>query len=242
MAATIVQATKISDAVAQTPSAAMALTCSAGNAVILIIGCVTKTRTVSSVTDSAGNTGWVRANANGGGSSTAGFCDIWWNPNLAAGITTVQLAYSGTSKVQVGVLEVSGLAGSVDVSPARTDTTVAATTTAVAATTTNADDFLVAGYGASGAVTSVASPFTLSAGASGGAGVGINMGVATDEETATGTYTATFTTPSQVGSALMATFPVAVTVPKRALYHTSMGLLSRPSRPPAVRLPRAAWR
>lgn len=186
----------------------MSLSCSAGHAVILCCACVTKTRTISSIADSASNTGWARANANGGGSSTAGFMDIWWNPSITSAITTVQLTYSGTTKVQIGVLEVTGLQGTVDVSPARTDTTVAGTSTAVAATTTNADDLLVAGYGAVGAPTSVAGPFTLQASATGGSGVGISVGVATVEEVTTGTYTATFTTPSQVGSATMATFKV----------------------------------
>jgi len=225
MSASIVQATLISDSVANNPSAALSLSCSAGHAVILCIACVTKTRTISSIADSAGNTGWVRANANGGGGSTAGFMDIWWNPSLTSSITSVTLTYSGTTKVQIGVLEVTGLSGTVDVSPARTDTTVAATTTAVAATTTNADDFLVAGYGGVGAPSSVSSPFTLQASATGGSGVGITVGVATVEEVATGTYTATFTTASQVGSALMATFKVTAAggSPLRELMLTGVG-------------------
>ena len=222
----------------------MSLSCSAGNAVILVIACVTKTRTISSVTDSASNSGWVNANTNGGGGSTSGYCAIWWNPSLPSSITTVTLHYSGTTKVQVGVLEVTGLAGTVDVSPARQDNTTATTSPGITATTTNADDFLVCGVGATTAPTAASSPFTLQAGATGGSGVGIRIGVATDEETSTGTYTCTFTTVSETSSALMATFAVASTVvpPRKGFYHTSMGLLARPPLPPPSRLPRVAWR
>lgn len=207
MSATIVQATKISDAVANNPSAAMAVTCSADHAVILAIACVTKTRTVSSIADSAGNTGWVHLA--GGGSSTAGFCDLWWNPNLAAGITSITLTYSGTTKVQVSVLEVSGLTGVADVSAGPTNNTTAATTAAQAVTTTNADDFIVAAIGAVTGPSAVAGPFTLSAGATGSTGVGISTGVATVEELTTGTYTATFTIPSEVSTTAIASFKVA---------------------------------
>lgn len=242
MAATLVQETKISDNVAQTPSAAMSVSCSAGHAVILLIALVTKTRTVSSVADSASNAGWVHVV--GGGGSTSGFCDIWWNPSLASSITTITLSYSGTSKCQVGVLEVSGLTGVADSGATSTNHTVAATTAAESITTANADDLIVAGFGAVTAASSVASPFTLSAGASGGAGVGINMSVGTVEELTTGTYTATFTSVSEVSTTAIAGFKVASTVipPRKAIYHTSMGLLNRPPPRPQARLPRTAWR
>lgn len=209
MSATLIQQTKISDGVANNPSAAMSLTCSAGNAVILLAACVTKTRTISSVTDSASNTGWAHANPNGGGASGAGYCDIWWNPALPAGITTVTLNYNLSTKVQIGVLEVSGLAGTVDAAPARTDNTVATTAPAQAITTTAADTLIVCGCGAVTVPSAVASPFTLSAGASGGGGVGLNMGVATVEELTSGTYTATWTTVSEVSTTTIASFAVA---------------------------------
>lgn len=237
MSATLVQETKISDGTATNPSAAMSLVCSAGNAVILLIGLVTKTRTISSVTDSAANSGWVAVV--GGGGSTSGYCAIWWNPNLAASITTIQLAYSGTSKCQVGVLEVSGLTGVADSGAATTNHTTAATTAASAITTANADDFIVAGFGAVTAASSVAGPFTLSAGASGGSGVGINMSVGTVEELSTGTYTATFTSTSEVSTTSIAGFKVSVA----AVQHRTPLIARLPNmQPPHARFPMTANR
>jgi hypothetical protein len=215
VAASIAQATKISDNVAQTPSAAMSLVCSAGSAVILFCACVTKTRTINSVADNVPNAGW--AHVVGGGASGAGYCDIWWNPALASGITTVQLSYSGTTKVQIGVLEVTGLAGTIDATNGPTNNTIATTAPADTVTTTVADDFIVCGCGAVTVASAVASPFFLQAGATGGSGVGLNMAVAAVEELTTGNYTATFTTVSEVSTTAIAAFPVSTGPPPPAL-------------------------
>lgn len=207
MSASILQATLTSDNVSQTPSAAMSLTCSSGSAVILCCACVTKTRTITSVADSATNTGW--AHVVGGGGSGAGYCDIWWNPALSSGITTITLTYNLATKVQIGVLEVTGLAGTVDATNGPTNNTSVTTAPADTVTTTVADDFIVCGIGAVGAPSSVASPFFLQAGATGGSGVGLRIGVAADEEVTTGNYTSTFTTTSEVSTTAIAAFPVS---------------------------------
>ena len=242
MAASIVH-----DGSASTSTAAASSTLTvvgtAGNAMILTIGMGTKTRTISSVTDSASNTGWTVLVTHS--SSTAGSAAIAWNPNLTSSITSVTINYSGTTRTSMGYMDVSGLAGTVDGTPTGTDNTVAATSASQAFTTTNADDFIVATIGivSTTAVNSINSPFTQEVNATNNGGL-INEVPATVEETSTGTYTCTWNLAgSVVSSTAIAAFPVTQTVnPRKAIYHTSMGLLNRPSAPPAVRYPRVAWR
>ena len=217
----------------------------AGNAMILTIGMGTKTRTISSITDSASNAGWTVLVTHS--SSTAGSAAIAWNPNLTSSITSVTINYSGTTRTSMGYMDVSGLAGTVDGTPTGADNTSTQASPAQAFTTTAADCFIVATLGiASGGATlnSINSPFAQEVNATNSGGL-INEIPATVEETSSGTYTCTWNLSSAVvNSTAIAAFPVASTVvpPKKGIYHTSMGLLNRPPKPPVVRYPRVAWR
>ena len=178
----------------------------AGNALIVGVACVTKTRTISSITDSASNTGWVKID--GGGSSSAGDLEFWWNPSPAASITTFTVNASGTSKFQVFLMEVSGLAGTINAHHS-TQHTTASTTQSDSVTTTGAGStWILAGNSAGTAATSVSSPFTFDTSISGG-GAGLNIVGAESTQTAAGTYTCTFTQASQVATTVIAAFDVA---------------------------------
>ena len=182
----------------------VALNAAAGSAGIVTVAMNTKTRTLTSVTDSAGNSGWVVFD--GGGGSGEGNIWIAWNPNLTSAITTITFHYSGTTKVTWTTMEVTGLAGTVQ-AHGLDHHTVAATTGASALTTTG-DVFIVGAAGApSTTISSVDAPFTLQESDSGS---GIGSGMAAVEETSNGTYTATFHYAASVGSTtVIAAFDVA---------------------------------
>lgn len=201
-----------------------------GNAVILCISCVTKTRTISSITDNGSNTGWGQLS--GGGGSSFGSCFIWWLPNVVHALTTITITQSGTSKTQVGYLEVSGLTGVADPVGASTNQS-ASTTPAQAVTTTNADDFIVQGIGCNTATASAVSapfsPIQLQANTA-----GINNVVCWSEQTSTGTYTATWTlTSSVVSTTASAAFKVAtsgnVTISAGVCAATAAGVSDTPN-------------
>ena len=188
-------ATIVSEAAGHTTTAvssdtyAIGATYAAGSAAFIIISCNTKTRTISSVTDSASNTGWVQLC--GDGASGAGSVFIWWNPSLPASITSITGHYSGTSKVDWTAMNVTGLAGTVQVTGTSTDHTTSATSGSSSMTTTGAAFLVAAACASATTVNSVSGDVTVLQENPSGSGVG--QGVAAWSETAAGTYTATFT-------------------------------------------------
>lgn len=147
----------------------------------------------------------------GGGSSSAGFADLWWLPAIVTTFTTYTITITGglTSKVQAGMFEVSGLAAITDGTPATTNNTAAATTAVQSMTTIIGNDLLVSAFGAAGAPTSVNSPFSIQAAASAG-GAGLNLSMATAEVVAPGSVTATWNMASEVSSTAIAGFAEAL--------------------------------
>lgn len=208
-------ATIANDGVAGTSTAAtsstLSVTGTAGNAMILAAALGTKTRTLASVTDSASNSGWVVLT--GAGSSSGGNCWLAWNPNLTSGITSVTLTFGGgTSRVSMGWMDVSGLTGVVDGTPASSDNTTASSAPAISITTTNADDFIVAALGlaASATLNSIDSPFAQEVNATGQGGGLLLIIPATTEQVSTGTYTCTWRLAAAlVNTTAIAAFKVA---------------------------------
>ena len=201
MAATsIAQATKATNATAAT-SHAFPVTTAVRNTLYLFVSCVTRTVSVTGITDSASNANW--GSLGGAGDATQGNIYLWWCPRAQA-ITTLTVAYSASTKTQLGFVEVGGgpFVGVGDTSGATPHFTAATTHDQIVASTVNPHNFLIAGYSGVPAVTSVSSPYTLLAGASGG-GAGMQLGVAWDEEYALGNYTCTFTIASSAISTTM---------------------------------------
>ena len=205
MAATIVQSQGFEDATAENPSATFTLPQAtvAGNGLIVLVAATTKTRTVSGIVDSAGNT-WVEID--GGGGSGEGYCDAWWSPG-AASITSFHVSYSGTTKTDLAFYEVSGLAGTVNAHHTTPHTTASTTATDSVTTTGAGDTLIIAGMGAVNPATAVSGAVTTLDGGAGGAGLSVSAGHA--EVTGAGTYSVTFTSASQTSRTTIVALDVA---------------------------------
>lgn len=203
MAATIVNAETIVVGTAVTNPVLTPVTPpSVGNAVILTFSLVTKTRTITNITDGGGNPWRVAAFFS---SSSFGSAALAWPGNLGATMGSITLHLSGTSKVQCQYLEVAGLSGLLDSATGANNP--AGTAINQAYTSTLADDFIVAGIGST-AVPSIASgPFVF---VGSGGGAGLQNGMASVEELATGTYTCHWSLASSVvSSTVIGGFQVA---------------------------------
>ena len=205
MAVTVVQAVHGNDPTAQTPSVAFTVSATTpGNALIVVSSLITKTRTLSSITDSASNAGWVAID--GGGGSTSASALMWWNPNPGASITSFQFNYSGTTKVQMTFLEVSGLGTTVNAHHSTQHTTAAAN--AVEAVTTTVPAWILSSFSAVTGASGVSTPFAFQS-TWNGAGQGLSLDHASDQEAAGGTFTSTWTNTSEVSSTVIAGFTLA---------------------------------
>lgn len=204
--ATVLNASSQNNTVAANTFAPTVTAATVGNAYIVGIALVTKTRTVASIVAGAQNFTHLA----GAGSSTGGFADLWWLPVITSAFTSYTITITGglTSKVQAGMFEVSGLVGIADGTPTATDHTVAGTSIGQSMTTVSGQDFCVAAFGASAQPTSVNSPFAIQASASGG-GAGENLAMATAEVAAPGTVTATWNMASEVSATAIAAFSEA---------------------------------
>ena len=253
MATTVVQDGRVNDATAVTSQTYSLSTftpalsnTTAHNPLIVGIACVTKTRTISSITDSASNTGWVQID--GGGGSTSGNLFFWWNPNPASSISSITVNLSGTSKTQVFLTEVlsTSLSGTINNAGAAhhsTQVTAATTTPSDSVTTTGGGTtWCVACLSAATAASTIASPFTLETNISGG-GQGLNIFGGYADGQSAGTITSSYTQTSQVCSTVIVAFDIPTAATRQKNTHGGWsGQRGGARHHHHPRLPRAGWR
>ena len=119
------------------------------------------TKTVTSVTDNLGQT-WVQVPSARSTMSTYYFNDIWYFPNTAAGVTSVTITLSSSTKCDTSVYEFSGVKtiSPVDVSGATSNAAPAAAAKSTALTTAASGDVIIAMMNNDNTITSVNSPYS----------------------------------------------------------------------------------
>ena len=169
-----------------------------GKSLVAHISCTTKTRTISSVTDNAGNTNW--AQLSGGGSGSEGSSFLWYCSN-AQPITDFTVTLSGTSSIQIGFLEVDFRGGVGDTSQYFPHT-VAATTAVQTLTNTYQLCFCLAAFAAVTAPTGISGStlgWSRATGAEAG-GSGLQQGLAYADADSMFSDTVTWSSVSQISS------------------------------------------
>ena len=135
-----------------TDAVTMTSAISAGNLIVVSVG-GSSSQTVSSITDngSTANT-YTQVPSCYGTDGGGRWVDIWYAKNSLAGATTVTVTFSGTSKQNVQVYEVSGIdtANPIDATCVHGGSTTGTVDTGPSITTTSANDFLAAAARTSG--------------------------------------------------------------------------------------------
>lgn len=215
MPITPTQALKKTQAVAATSdtfvlATQLGATTKPGNLLVVGVCFITKPTTLTSITDDGSNTWLVLS---GTGSSTSG--SAWLAAAFAPlnAITQFTVTASGSTKYQIGFIEVPVYSKSGDSSTQFDDTTATTTPAFNTLATTFNSDFCVTALGGVATATSVSGGFTRATGAEGG-GAGLQLSLAYNDTEVSTTFTPGWTQPSQIDSTAIAAMRLVRKLPR----------------------------